>query len=290
MKNEEKVIEDRIIKIESNNLKVIEYFSHHSVKCLCNTCHHVISDNYRNLSYSKFKCRYCALISKSKLIQDGIVSVIKIDDHGDGAFIYLKCLNGHEYKQDRRNFLANKKCNRCYLDGKVFSLDKISSEFRKIHGESYTYDWSNYKNLHSEIEIKCRRNHTFFQKVSNHLQGKGCPMCRESVGERVISRYLDDNCLNYVRQKKFKDCKYVSHLPFDFFLPDLNILIEFDGIQHYKPISQFGGEDEFKKTKIKDGIKNKYCLDNKINLIRISYQDNIEDRLRSIKEHIVFQS
>ena len=66
----------------------------------------------------------------------------------------------------------------------------------------------------------------------------------------------------------------------------MNLVIEFDGIQHFKPVKLFGGEKEFEKTKIKDEIKSRYCLDNNINLIRISYLEDIEERLSNIEKLI----
>jgi very-short-patch-repair endonuclease len=77
--------------------------------------------------------------------------------------------------------------------------------------------------------------------------------------------------INYIRQQKFKDCRYKNPLSFDFYLPDHNICIEFDGKQHYIPNERFGGLDEFKNTKIRDDIKNKWCSNNNIELIRIKY-------------------
>jgi very-short-patch-repair endonuclease len=67
-------------------------------------------------------------------------------------------------------------------------------------------------------------------------------------------------------------------LIFDFWIPDLRICIEFDGKQHFEPIEWFGGVDKYETSKVKDAIKNKYCADNDIKLIRISYKDysNIE--------------
>jgi hypothetical protein len=262
---------------------VVDYKSHDSIICRCVDCGATHSDNHRNLSYKKFYCKYCDLRKYSNIIKDGYPEILEIKSNK----IRLRCENGHEYIQLRGNLLAGKKCQKCYLENKIFTLDKVMCEFNRVHGNFYKYKMDNYKNLHSKIEITCKNDHTFLQKVSNHIQGKGCPICRESLGERIISKYLQDNKIKYERQKKFKDCKYVSHLPFDFFLTDLNTLIEFDGIQHYKPIKQFGGDKEFNKTKIKDEIKNKYCLDNKIKLIRISYQDNILDCLNCIQEDII---
>jgi hypothetical protein len=70
--------------------------------------------------------------------------------------------------------------------------------------------------------------------------------------------------------------------PFDFYIESMNLLIEFDGIQHFMPISRFGGETEFEKIKIKDKIKTEYCMKNNIRLVRISYMDDIQMVLDSI--------
>ena len=84
-------------------------------------------------------------------------------------------------------------------------------------------------------------------------------------------------------QYKFDDCKFKYVLPFDFYLPQYNCCIEFDGEQHYKIIKHFGGFDKFVDTKIRDTIKNEYCKNNDIKLIRISYWNfnNIEKILKN---------
>lgn len=83
--------------------------------------------------------------------------------------------------------------------------------------------------------------------------------------------WLDELSIKYIRQHSFDTCRYVNRLSFDFYLPEYNICIEFDGEQHYKPVEIFGGIEEFKNTKIRDEIKNKWCLENNIYLIRIKY-------------------
>lgn len=277
MKSIEKVIYKHINDIEKNNLNVVDYIDKDNIECICNKCGYKIIDNYRNLSYKNFKCKYCILLNSSELIKNGSVVIQKIE----GSDIYLTCKNGHNYKQDRRNLLKNKYCQRCYLDNKIIGKESVIKKFKDIHGDRYTYDFNDFKNLHSIINITCPKGHVFTQKVSNHLQGKACPICRESIGERTIANYLTNKDIDFIRQKKFKDCIYTTHLPFDFYLPNYNICIEYDGIQHFQPTKIFGGETEFNKTKIKDAIKTKYCIFNKIKLIRISYRDNILDILES---------
>jgi very-short-patch-repair endonuclease len=61
------------------------------------------------------------------------------------------------------------------------------------------------------------------------------------------------------------------YLFFDFYLVDLHICLEYDGIQHFKPISKFGGEMSFQNVRINDKLKDEYCKSNNIRLIRIPY-------------------
>lgn len=133
------------------------------------------------------------------------------------------------------------------------------------------------------ITIKCPKGHKFkmsFEKFYN--AGHRCMKCSESKGEREITRILSQYNIKSISQYKFDDCKFKQCLPFDFYLPDYNILIEYDGEQHYKIFDYFGGLDKFVDTKIRDTIKNEYCNKNNIKLIRIPYWDynKIEDILK----------
>ena len=112
------------------------------------------------------------------------------------------------------------------------------------------------------------------------LRGTGCPKCKTSIGEKKISQWLDENNINYISQYKFSDCRDIRSLPFDFYLQDYNICIEYDGIQHFQPVDYFGGEDDFKITQLHDKIKTQYCKDNNIDLLRISYQQDVEKELK----------
>jgi len=93
-----------------------------------------------------------------------------------------------------------------------------------------------------------------------------------SAGERKVYNYLQQKNIEFIWQKKFKDCKDKNTLPFDFYLPEHNLIVEFDGEQHYKVTGRFGKEG-FEKTQKHDQIKNKYCTDNNINIIRLTYDD-----------------
>ena len=81
------------------------------------------------------------------------------------------------------------------------------------------------------------------------------------------------NNIKFISEKKFESCKRVKELPFDFYLPEFNTCIEYDGELHYKSSLIFGGEETLKRIKINDRIKTKWCRQNSINLIRISYKN-----------------
>ena len=265
-------------KIVLNNLDIIDYISDENIKCKCIKCGYNREDTLINLTYNKYKCKYCILLKESDLLKEKKLKLLEID----GKNIHLECNKGHKYIQNRNNLLSNRGCNECRKEKITFSKEYVFSKFFEIHGDLYKYKNNNYKSLNSKIEITCRKGHKFFQKASNHLQGKGCPICRESIGERNISVYLENKSIKFIRQKKFSDCKYISHLPFDFYIPSINTIIEYDGIQHFEPVELFGGLEEFEKTKIKDKIKNEYCSSKNIELHRISYKDNITDTLNLI--------
>jgi very-short-patch-repair endonuclease len=164
-------------------------------------------------------------------------------------------------------------------------LSFFENDANKIHNFKYKYSIINNLNKNSYINITCPYHGKFKQRIRSHIYDKcGCPICNESKGEKEISIFLDRIKIKYIRQFKFDDCRNINKLPFDFYLPDLNICIEYDGEQHFNSINYFGGNERYEFIKINDSIKNKYCIDNEIKLIRISYKDSICDILDSLKE------
>lgn len=103
----------------------------------------------------------------------------------------------------------------------------------------------------------------------------------QSIGERVIEQWLDDNHIPYQKQFRLSDCRDKHTLPFDFAILDLHqniiALIEYDGRQHYESIDVWGGEDALKIQRYHDEIKTKYCIDNNIPLLRFTYLQSFEE-------------
>lgn len=148
----------------------------------------------------------------------------------------------------------------------------------KIHNNIYDYSISEYNIGNEEVNIICKKHGVFKQQAESHLQGRGCPKCKSSKGELKISNLLENLKIKYVSQKTFENCKNKKCLPFDFYLPSINLCIEYDGIHHSEPIR---GQKLLEYTIKNDEIKNNFCKINNINLLRIRYDENIEEKLKN---------
>ena len=115
------------------------------------------------------------------------------------------------------------------------------------------------------------------------MNGHGCPKCSFSHGEKEISKFLDKYDIKYIPQHKFSGLKGVGNrlLSYDFYLPNYNLLIEYQGRQHEHPIDYFGGEEQFRVQQEHDERKREYAKLHNINLLEIWYydEDNIEEIL-----------
>ena len=150
---------------------------------------------------------------------------------------------------------------------------------KKIHNSKYDYSLVKYVNNTTKVKIICPVHGVFEQTPASHLNGSECPHDNNSYGETKIFNILKNKNLCFETQKRFKDCKDKRTLPFDFYLPDYNLCIEYDGRQHFESVEIFGGEQNFQIQQKHDKIKNNFCKENNIDLLRIKYTDDIEEKL-----------
>jgi hypothetical protein len=186
----------------------------------------------------------------------------------------------HDYLflQTPHDHLNNHGCPKCANKYKPTTIE-FNEKANIVHNNKYTYP-EEYKGSKIKIMINCVIHGNFPQIPNIHLNGAGCPTCNSSKGEIMIEKKLLNNDIIFEKQKKFKDCIYKNKLKFDFYLPNINTCIEYDGIQHFQIIKYFGGENEFNNIQNRDNIKTNYCKDNNINLIRIRYDEDIEQKLK----------
>lgn len=174
------------------------------------------------------------------------------------------------YKTTRNDIIQGHKCNLCNsTDAKT--PEKYLEEFNNIAKGQYEL-LSSYTRGKDKITVKSNLcGHIFKVTAVKFLSGTRCTKCRQSTGEKIIKDYLVRNNINFYSQY----IVYINTIQnrFDFFLPDYNAMIEFDGIQHFEPVAFFGGLEELKNRQHRDKLKNDYCNTNNINLIRIDYTE-----------------
>lgn len=120
-----------------------------------------------------------------------------------------------------------------------------------------------------------------------HTSSCGCK--KRSYAERLIVNYLNTQDICFRTEKTFDDLKNPNNtmnLYFDFFFPDLNLVIEYDGESHFHPIAFFGGEKRFNYIRQCDEIKNQYCKDHGFRMVRIPYTKTDEEVIQIVDEVI----
>lgn len=160
---------------------------------------------------------------------------------------------------------------------------KFIAKARKIHGDKYDYSKTIFIHNTKYVTIGCQIHGDFEQAPRHHISSEaGCPYCHESKGEEKIKRILDENMIEYVRQKTFAACRDVNVLRFDFYLPGLEVFIERDGIQHEQAIEFFGGEEKLRDTQKKDRIKDDFARKTGRLMWRVKHNEDIEKRMEEL--------
>ena len=160
------------------------------------------------------------------------------------------------------------------LTGSIINGMKLLSKTNKQDNNRSFYYW-----------VECPFCHNVYLQSIRHIKDghfkKHCGCLKnKSFNEEKINQLLEVDNISFIEQYIFPDCKYKNQLMFDFYVNN-QYIIEYDGKQHFEIIDFFGGEEEFKKQRERDLIKNKYCFDHNIPLIRIPY--NAEYTLDDLK-------
>jgi len=192
------------------------------------------------------------------------------------------------FHQMANNHKSNHSCPKCARErienARRNSFIEVIKELKELYkNEPFDFSLINeetYKNTKIKLPIICKKHGIFYRNLDLLRKGTYCPECNiNSLAELKAKKWIIDNNLLYEEQKKFDNCRGLKNcLPFDFYLIKENTCIELDGEHHFRPV-QFGGikyEEAIKNfeiTKKNDNIKNEYCINNDIDLIRISYKN-----------------
>ena len=195
---------------------------------------------------------------------------------------YICSIHG-EQQMRISNFITGRNCPKCAIDKNKqkykLSDDEVEKRIKDLGGT--LLNKTDYINRSTKnLKILCFNcNQEFTTSLQHFTQhgGQVCKKCsnKESLGEIKIKQFLQKNNILFESEKWFDNCRDINPLPFDFYLPDYNILIEYDGEQHYYDRSYKTGKfrDTLEYTQIHDKIKTNYCIKNNIKLIRVPYWD-----------------
>lgn len=284
------------------NIQVLEPYKNRKtkIKCKCKICGHEWSIRPHNLLDGQGcpKCGKKRAAQKLTKTQEEFVTRLQqvntnielLEDYkGYHTKILCKCkIDGHEWEARPGDLLKGHGCPKCGGTGKL-THEEFISRLQQVNPDIEVLE--SYINSVTKIKCKCKIDgYIWTSKPPDLLQGHGCPKCSISQGEKRITQYLDNLCLNYIYNMcYFKDLVGVGGglLRPDFIIPSLKIWIEFDGIQHFEPVNFRGAMNEqqlqerFNYTQQNDKIKNQYAKDNNWTLIRIPHTeyDNIEQIL-----------
>lgn len=212
-------------------------------------------------------------ISKSVYVNGG--TNIKVVCH-------KKDCNGAEHGEFEitpENFLHKTRpqgCWRCGREKTAEALRDTKEDFIKkgniVHNGKYRYENVNYINSQTPVWITCLTHGDFLQVPGNHLQGQGCPYCKQSVMETAMRKFLHDNKIEFVQEQKFDWLVYKRNMKLDFYLPEYNVAIECQGRQHFEE----SGWDTLKEIQKRDTLKLKLCTEHGIPIFYFSNCTNID--------------
>ena len=229
-----------------------------------------------------------AIASRPRMTHDEFVHVVterfrdvKVlsEFHSTAQRVHYQCQScGYEWDARPSTILSpdSKGCPRCA--GKtLIDIDTFLERLNECN--PYVEYVCGYTKISSSADFRCKKcGHQWSALPHNILKGRGCPKCKMSHGAKFISAYLNARGIPYEAEYKFTECADERPLPFDFYLAQKRIAIEYDGEQHFEPVV-FGGYSQedavrnFELTQKHDRMKDKFCSDNNIKLIRIPYTE-----------------
>ena len=311
----EKALE-RLKKHNTNIILIGEYVSlKNKTEFKCKSCDSVRITSFYNLlnSTRRHGCIYCEKRKKNrrersrtkpheqyiKEVYDVWGDLVEIIGQYDGANnkIKTKC-NICEliWNPEAKALLKKHGCPKCghkkNRSATVKKQEDYVAEVNEKHNKRLLVIGT-YTAGKNRIEIKCNMcQHEWMPVARNILKGRGCPKCNLNKGETLINNILIDLGLNFKQQFTIENLKTPNNgVPiFDFAIfdenNDLKLIIEYDGLQHFKPVKAWGGEKRFIEQQKIDNFKNEYCMKNNIRLLRIKYDELDKINHNYIKEKI----
>ena len=288
-----------------NDYTFMEPYVNNHTKLLIkhNKCGYIWKVTPNKFLYKKTRCPNCAkklIIKKNTIpifdIKDNLINLVGTSYHifsyhnknTNAVYFHIDC--GHFFKMRPRDFENGQRCPYCAEILRHIHKTKTDEEYQK---EVCGY-WGNtiiplesYKGSSTKIKHKCAKCGFIWKSIpTSILGGFGCPRCKYSKGELNICNVLDSLKIEYETPKKFRGLKSFKTgypLRYDFYLPRYKLLIEYQGIQHYKANKFFGGSRVYQYQVEKDYNKAYYAFDHGYRFLSIKYSSlgNIRNIIKS---------
>lgn len=183
-----------------------------------------------------------------------------------------QCEFNHIWEARLDHVKKNHWCPDCAGRRKL-SIERFLDKVYLVHDDEYNYDKVVIIDSKTDIIITCKKHGDFFQTYNNHLSGQGCPDCsfNKRTNEKFVRKFLLDNNIKLEKIRiKLPHNKKTGYSYPDFYIPLLNLIIEYNGLQHYQ-LEFFGKKDieRFSRQQIRDEELRQYCKKNNINLLEI---------------------
>jgi very-short-patch-repair endonuclease len=211
-------------------------------------------------------------------------SITDLKHRDENGKVRIICPIHGEFKINPTNHLQGQGCNKCRNEIIAEKLRLPFEEFFKraveIHRNKYIYLKDTYKDTKHKMDIICPIHGKFQQRPNDHLNGHGCPFCKESVLERNINNLLVDNNIKFIKQCRKDNFKWLGRQSLDFYLLEYNTAIECQGEQHFKEKERWSrnGRNNLEHRIKLDERKRKLCEEHGIKLLYFSnkqYEDNV---------------
>lgn len=261
-------------------------------KCICDCGNECEYSTKELLHQNRIECDKCTGKDISGMRSGKLIALFPTEERWHNSVIWMcQCDCGNKYKVAQKLFKAGE-VKSCGCLNKEISEKKIIDLTGQTFGKLTVIEKTNLRKDRSVVwKCKCSCGNQNFIYVDSHSLRKGNTLscgCLKSKGELKLLQILNQLNIVYEYQKAFPDCKITDkNLSFDFYLPDYNTIIEYDGKQHFEPIEGFGGEKRYKEQQARDNFKNEWCIKNNIKIIRISYFD-YENLNKEYIEKILF--
>lgn len=259
------------------------------------------------------RCRQCLLKVKgmrARKTQEQFEQEVR-EVHGDSIEViseyehvrknvtvkHVEC--GNEYTIRPDSLLRGSKCKKCLHNRYSVEYRKTTEEYSKELHEVSQGEYSlisEYDGAYTKVQLKHKEcGHEYWVTPHMFYRGRRCPKWNFSKGEVLVEKVLNSLEVTFESQKEFDDLRSIKNLSYDFYIPEYNVVIEYQGKQHYKPVKHFGGEKTFKIQQKNDSIKREYAKEKGIHLLEIPYTkytfesilEEIETMLISVKQGIV---